>query len=233
MREKKTWRAKLADAKGFPRLEAITGAMLAKWGPGTLLLPAPHEILALMRSVPNGKVITIDGMRATLARRHRATVTCPILTGIFARIAAGAAGEDEADGKRRVTPYWRTLKAGGEINAKYPGGGAGQRARLEAEGHTVIAKGKRFVVRDFARSLAREVAGDARPRRPLSSRRTATTKADAQPAPAPRRDRRRGVRAAAAPTAHGARGNAGERPTARRRSTGGAARRRRRIRARG
>ena len=36
----------------------------------------------------------------------------------------------------------RTLKAGGELNPKYPGGVQAQRQRLEAEGHTVAARGR-------------------------------------------------------------------------------------------
>jgi len=69
-------------------------------------------------------------------------------------IAARAAGEDEAEGKKRVTPYWRTLGGQGELNPKYPGGVEAQRARLETEGHTVVARGKRLVVEDYERRLA-------------------------------------------------------------------------------
>jgi hypothetical protein len=108
-----------------------------------------------MRRVRRGRLTTINHLRELLARRHGATVACPIVTGIHARIAAGAAGEDEADGKQRVTPYWRTLKGGGEVNPKYPGGLAGQRRRLEREGHTVVARGRRLFVEDFGKSLAR------------------------------------------------------------------------------
>ena len=107
----------------------------------------------LMRKVPKGKLITINQIRETLAARHGATVACPIVTGILARIAAGAAGEELEEGKKRVTPYWRTLKSGGELNSKYPGGVDGQRERLEGEGHAVRARGKKLVVEDFEHSL--------------------------------------------------------------------------------
>lgn len=40
-------------------------------------------------------------------------------TGIFAWIAAHAAEEQRQQGKRDITPYWRTLKSGGVINPKY------------------------------------------------------------------------------------------------------------------
>jgi hypothetical protein len=82
-------------------------------------------------------------------------VACPITTGIFAWMAAHAADEVEAAGEARFTPYWRTLKAKGELNPKYPGGLAAIAGRLEAEGHTVFKKGKRAFVRDFEKSLAR------------------------------------------------------------------------------
>jgi alkylated DNA nucleotide flippase Atl1 len=155
MYSKKTFREKLADSKDLPRVEPISPGMSKQWGTGTIVIPAPHEVDAIMRQVPKGKLITINQIRDTVARRHGATIGCPITTGILARIAAGAAGEDEADGKQRVTPYWRTLKAGGEVNPKYPGGVSGQQARLEAEGHEVVAKGSRRFVRDFERRLAK------------------------------------------------------------------------------
>ena len=50
--------------------------------------------------------------------------------GIFISMAAWASFQRP----ERDTPYWRTLKAGGELNEKYPGGIPAQRALLEAEG---------------------------------------------------------------------------------------------------
>lgn len=52
-------------------------------------------------------------------------------------MAARAAEEDVTEGKKDVTPYWRTLKGKGELNEKYPGGLAAQAAKLKAEGHTI------------------------------------------------------------------------------------------------
>lgn len=155
MRKRKTWREKLADAKGLPKVERLTGRMRERWGSGTIVIPAPIEVDALMRRVRSGRLITVNEIRAALAKRHRATIGCPLTTGIFALIAARAAAEDEAAGKHRVTPYWRTLKSDGELNEKYPGGIAAQRARLEREGHVVIARGKRHIVEAFERKLAR------------------------------------------------------------------------------
>jgi hypothetical protein len=152
---KKSWREKLADNKDFPKIVEITGKMSTRWGTGTVVIPAPREVDEIMRSVPKGSLITINQIRARLAERNGATIGCPITTGIFAGIAARAAGEDAAEGKKDITPYWRTLKVGGVLNEKYPGGVEAQAARLKAEGHTIdIGKNnKPKKVRDFEKAL--------------------------------------------------------------------------------
>ena len=153
MGRKKSWREKLANSKDLPRVETITEKMSKRWGRGTLVIPAPKEVDEIMNGVPRGKLITINEIRGILAKRHGATIGCPITTGLFASIAAHAAMDDEAEGNKRITPYWRTLKAGGELNPKYPGGVKGQKARLESEGHKVIQKGKKSIVADYEKSL--------------------------------------------------------------------------------
>jgi hypothetical protein len=153
MARRKSWRDKLADDKDLPKVVPITGKMSKRWGEGTVVIPAPREVDAIMKRVPQGKLITINEIRALVAKKHGASIGCPITTGIFAWIAAHAAAEAAAEGQARITPYWRTLKSGGELNPKYPGGVSQLRKRLEAEGHRVIAKGKRVVVLDYEDSL--------------------------------------------------------------------------------
>lgn len=155
LRGRKTWNEKLADAKGLPKIINLEGRMQKKWGEGTCAIPAPIEVDGLMRKVGKGKLTTIDDLRKALARSHETTIACPITTGIFAWIAAYAADESATAGKSKVTPYWRTLKAGGELNPKYPGGIDALTLRLEAEGHVVFQKGRRYFVRDFEKSLAK------------------------------------------------------------------------------
>jgi hypothetical protein len=101
-----------------------------------------------MKKVPSGSLITIDQIREQLAKKHGATIACPLTTGIFAWIAAHAADEAEQEGQRKITPYWRTLKSGGELNPKFPGGIENIKTRLEAEGHSVVQIRKRHFVRD-------------------------------------------------------------------------------------
>ncbi|MGD9109737.1 MAG: MGMT family protein [Phycisphaerales bacterium] len=155
MAKTKSWKEKLADSKDLPKVQKITGRMSNRWGTGTVVIPAPIEVDAIMKKVPKGKLITINEIRQLLAKRHKATIGCPITTGIFAWIAANAAEEDAEAGKKRITPYWRTLKSGGELNPKYPGGVQNLKRKLRAEGHKVITKGKKFVVADYEKVLAK------------------------------------------------------------------------------
>jgi alkylated DNA nucleotide flippase Atl1 len=151
--KKKTWREKLADSKDLPKVGQIMGKMTRRWGTGTMVVPAPREVDEVMRKVPKGKLVTINEIRVYLAKKHRATIGCPITTGIFAWIAAHAAEEAASVGTKRITPYWRTLKSGGELNPNYPGGIANLKSRLEAEGHRVLQKGRRYLVADFQKRL--------------------------------------------------------------------------------
>jgi len=150
---KKSWREKLADDKGLPRVSKVTGRMIRRWGTGTFVIPAPREVDALMKQVPEGRVVTINELRAALAARHKVNFACPITTGIFSWIAAHAAAEAEMEGAKRITPFWRTLKTGGEVNPKYPGGVEGIAKRLRAEGHKIVAKGRRKLVADYENKL--------------------------------------------------------------------------------
>jgi hypothetical protein len=140
MKAKKTWREKLADSKDLPK---------------TMVIPSPLEVDAVMRRAPKGKLTTISEVRACLARKHGTDIACPMTTGIFAWIAAHAAEEARASGEKSITPYWRTLKAGGELNPKYPGGIHALARLLKAEGHRVVRKGSKHVVADFEERLAR------------------------------------------------------------------------------
>jgi hypothetical protein len=150
---KKSWHEKLADDRDLPKICEVTGKLSKRWGDGRFVIPAPREVDALMKQVPKGRVVTINELRAALAKKHQADFACPIPTGIFSWIAAHAAAEDEAEGKKRITPFWRTLKMGGEVNPKYPGGVIALARRLRAEGHKINSKGKQTMVDDFDKKL--------------------------------------------------------------------------------
>ena len=154
-KKRKTWQEKLADSKDLPRVVEITGKMSTRWGTGSVCIPAPIEVDEIMKKVPKGKLITVNQIREIVARKHGATIGCPITTGIFVNIAARAAEEAAAEGKQNTTPYWRTLKSKGELNEKYPGGVDAQATNLREEGHTIEpGKGKKPPkVKDFERAL--------------------------------------------------------------------------------
>lgn len=154
MKKKKSWKEKLHDSKDLPRLIEF-GKTPKNWPEGLYVIPAPLEVDKIMKQVPKGKLITINQIREILVKKHKADYTCPITSGIFAWIAAHAAQEQTCEGKKDITPYWRTLKKDGILNEKYPGGIEGQKKQLEKEGHKIIRKGKskNFTVADFEKSL--------------------------------------------------------------------------------
>ncbi len=150
-----SWMKKLEDDKDLPKVIEIDEKMSKRWGTGTCVIPAPREVNEIMSKVPKGKLLTINQIREILAKKHGASIGCPITTGIFAWISANAADEAKNEGRKRITPYWRTLKTGGIINEKYPGGVNAQRKLLEEEGHRIIQKGKKQTVVDFEKRLAK------------------------------------------------------------------------------
>ena len=116
------------------------------------ILPPPIEYDKVMRLVPFGKLLTVSTIREYFAEQNGADFTEPITAGIFVSIAAWASYQ-RADNK---TPFWRTLKANGELNAKYPGGVEEQKKMLEKEGHTIIQKGRknlRYYVKNYEDAL--------------------------------------------------------------------------------
>ena len=151
--EKKDFNAMLHRANGMPKVQLVTDeATVKKYGGTRMYFAPPLAYDTLMRQVPPGRLTTVGELRALLARRALADFTDPITAGIFVSISAWASAQRQTD----ETPYWRTLKADGELNAKYPGGAEAQRARLEAEGHTVIRRGRtniRYYVQDYEDAL--------------------------------------------------------------------------------
>lgn len=151
--EKKDFNAMLHKDAGMPKVQLVTDeAVIHKYGGTRMYFAPPLAYDALMKSIPYGKLTTVGAIRAHLAKENHADFTDPITAGIFVSIAAWASHQRTQD----KTPYWRTLRAHGELNPKYPGGIEAQREKLQAEGHTIIAKGRthaRYVVQDFEKNL--------------------------------------------------------------------------------
>ena len=93
-KKRSSWSEKLDQSKGLPKVVPIGPTMRKQWGEGTVVVPTPREVDAIMKTVPLGKLITIQEIRAIVAERHGATIGCPLTVGIFAWIAAHAAEDD-------------------------------------------------------------------------------------------------------------------------------------------
>ena len=150
---KKDFNAMLKDSKDMPKFQTITDKKsIEKYGGDRMYFAPPKDYDKVMKRVPFGKLITVGTIREYFADKSGADFTEPITAGIFVSIVAWASFQREDD----KTPYWRTLKADGELNAKYPGGVEAQKELLEKEGHTIIKKGRqniRYYVMNYKDSL--------------------------------------------------------------------------------
>ena len=135
------WRDRLAAYKHVPQVKPIPQPLQKRLGEGLIVVPSPQEVDAVMRRIPAGQLMTVRAIAAELAAGHGAQAGCVVTTGIFATLVARAADEAEQAGEGLAAPYWRTLKADGSLNPKYPGGAERQMQRLEAEGHVVVQQG--------------------------------------------------------------------------------------------
>jgi hypothetical protein len=151
MRSKLSWREKL-EKDQQPKLVEIPPKM-ARFGKGKMLIPTPMLVDELLRRIPKGKLVTVSELRRKLAADFGADVTCPLTTGIFVRIAAEAAEEDRANGRRRIAPYWRVVKDDGSLNPKFPGGEKLQTRYLRDDGLSIVRKGNHVAVKDFVQRL--------------------------------------------------------------------------------
>ena len=151
--DKKDFNAMLADSRDMPKIQIVTDERtIQKYGGNRMYFAPPAAYDEVMKKVPFGKVITVGGIREYFARSNDADFTEPITAGIFVSIVAWASHQRDTD----KTPYWRTLKAGGELNPKYPGGIASQKQMLEAEGHRIIQRGRkniRYYVADYEKAV--------------------------------------------------------------------------------
>jgi len=161
--KKKTWQEKMADKENLPKILKLEPnfpcykpavKMGAKAGDDVVLVN-PSEVEEIMRKVPKGKLITIYEICRTLANKYNVQACCTLTTGIFIMTTANAVEEAIREGKKNPNPYWRTLKADGFLNEKYPGGTDGHKRLLEKEGFKVVQKGKRFFVQDWEKYLVK------------------------------------------------------------------------------
>jgi alkylated DNA nucleotide flippase Atl1 len=130
-----------------PQLERFFGTS------GRMLKPCAATVAALVAQIPAGHVVTTDVLRRKLADQFKVEVTCPYdtkmaLLGIandssLNESGLNHAGLNESGNKTdQHVPYWRVIKANGELNPKYPGGLEAHAALLRSEGFSVDSAGK-------------------------------------------------------------------------------------------
>ncbi|MBS7635314.1 MGMT family protein [Candidatus Bathyarchaeota archaeon] len=107
------------------------------------------EVVEITKKVPEGRLITIVEICKKIAEKHKVKACCFLITGIFIMLAAKAAEEAARQGKNLGISYWRTLKADGFLNEKYPGGAETRKEHLEKEGFKVIRKGSKDAVQNY------------------------------------------------------------------------------------
>lgn len=139
--------------KDMPKIQTITDEKsIKKYDGNRMYFEPPIDYDEVMRLVPFEKLLKVGTIREYFAKQSGADFTEPITAGIFVLIVAWVSYQRTGD----KTPYWRTLKASGELNAKYPGGIEAQKEMLEKDGHTIIQKGRtniRYHVKDYEKEI--------------------------------------------------------------------------------
>ena len=151
--DKKDFNAMLHDSKDMPKIQIITDQKsIEKYGGSKMYFAPPIDYDKVIKMIPYGKVLTVGKIREYFAKQNDADFTEPITAGVFVSIVAWASSQRLED----ETPYWRTLKANGELNPKFPGGIEAQKEKLEAEGHIILQKGRtniKYYVKDYENAL--------------------------------------------------------------------------------
>src|SRR5262249_61189141 len=99
MKTKKSFREKLADDHGLPRVEPIIPTIAERWRvTGTMVIPAPREVDEIMRRGRSGRLLPIKQNREAPAQRHGTNAARPITNRPFASIPAPPPAQDRARG---------------------------------------------------------------------------------------------------------------------------------------
>ncbi len=122
-------------------------------GRGQMLLPTPMLVAEEIATIPEGSLLSFSVLRTRLARRFYADLTCPLMTGIFFNIVAGAVEEQLAAGTQPLSPYWRVVIENGTLSPKTPAGAERQAEHLRSEGHEIQLHRNKLRVIDYRKSF--------------------------------------------------------------------------------
>lgn len=76
VKSKETWHERLgstAKRQNLPKVSVVDEKMSKIWGEGTVVIPSPVEVDALMKKVPQGKLMTINQIREFMAKKYNAS----------------------------------------------------------------------------------------------------------------------------------------------------------------
>ena len=114
-------------------------------GPGKMLCPSPETVAAVLKRVPEHKLITTNLIGKELTRRFKVQGTCPVTTQKALQAIAHSPSKKVA--------YWRVVNTNGGLIARFPGGAQDHAALLKKEGFTIDTKGSVPKVKNFKASL--------------------------------------------------------------------------------
>ena len=82
------------------------------YGKGTMLHPSADEIEALIKTIPQGSLATIDALCKRLANDTGVNVTCPMRTGNAIKKISEQYSSNYVDTN---IPFWRVIKSNKQI----------------------------------------------------------------------------------------------------------------------
>jgi alkylated DNA nucleotide flippase Atl1 len=118
-------------------------------GPGKMLLPSSATLAALIKKIPEHKLITTGLLRQELTEQFKVRGTCPVTTQKALQEIAHDSGNQ--------CPYWRVVNANGGLIARFPGGAPGQAALLKKEGFAIDTKQKVPKVKGFSEAMLAQI----------------------------------------------------------------------------
>lgn len=109
---KKSWTEKFESAK-LHEVKPVPINIAGMKKGEVMLVPSPRIVADFIAAIPAGQCMDVKTLRARLAHKYKAEVTCPITTGFQLRTVAEAALEARDRGAKlsEITPFWRVLDA--------------------------------------------------------------------------------------------------------------------------
>jgi alkylated DNA nucleotide flippase Atl1 len=110
-------------------------------------LPSPTTVAALIKKIPEHKLIYTGLLCKELTEQFKVRGTCPVTIQKALQEIAHDSGNE--------CPYWRVVNDSGGLIARFPGGVGGQAALSRKEGFAIDTKQKVPKIKGFSESLVR------------------------------------------------------------------------------